>query len=323
MLSRSADAVNWMARLVERAENVARFVDVNLILTLELKDEAGPWEPIVWTTGDQDDFKARYGAPTRENVIHFLTFDTKNPNSILSCLFSARENARSIREIISSEMWEHINQSYLAVRDAATQELGVKGTHDLFTRVKRDSHLFCGIMDATMTHGEAWHFGNIGRHLERADKTSRILDVKYYILLPNTKDVGSPLDDLQWSALLRSASALEMYRKKRRRRITPQDVVAFLVLDTEFPRSIRYCLREASQSLDAVSATGTANAAQRALSALRSRLSGAKTSDLIQAGLHESIERLQDEINLVGQRIFETFFATNDHVAAVSGREQQ
>ena len=197
MLSRVADSIYWMSRYVERAENVARFVDVNLNLMLDAPSGADQqWSPLVNTTGDHADFEKRYGQATQQNVIGFLTFDRDNPNSMISCLRSARENARSVREIISSEMWLQLNQFYLMVNEAASSGKGVESPHDFYSQVKLSSQLFTGVTDATMTHGEAWHFCRLGRKLERADKTSRILDVKYFILLRSVADVGTPIDDI-------------------------------------------------------------------------------------------------------------------------------
>ena len=213
MLSRVADSVYWLNRYIERAENTARFIDVNLQLSLDL---SGPlseqWEPLVITSGDRAAFKERYGEPHQKNVIQFLTSDLENPNSIMSCLTVARENARSVREIISSEMWEHVNKFYLLVKDAIDNNVPLSEPYQFYGEIKRSAHLFAGIMEATMSHGEGWNFGRMGRFLERADKTSRILDVKYFILLPNAKDVGTPFENIQWAAVLKSASAFEMYR---------------------------------------------------------------------------------------------------------------
>src|ERR1041385_3042096 len=225
MLSRVADSIYWMSRYVERAENVARFVDVNLQLMLDAPSgEDQQWEPLVNTTGDHEDFKKRYGKATQRNVLQFLSFDPENPNSILSCIRAARENARTIREIISSEMWLQLNKFYLMVTAAAADSTDQANPHEFFTEVKNANHLFNGIAAATMTHGEPWHFFHMARMLERAAKTSRILDVKYFILLRSVQDVGTPFDDIQWAAVLRSASAFEMYRK-RHGRISPKSVV--------------------------------------------------------------------------------------------------
>lgn len=314
MLSRVADSIYWLNRYVERAENIARFIDVNLNLILDSPSgTAQQWEPIIYTTGDHELFYQRYGEATQDTVVEFLTFDKDYPNSILSCLKWARENARSVREVISSEMWERVNQFYLMVKEAAQEGRKLSQWHDFFTEVKLASHLFAGVMDATMTHGEGWHFGQIGRLLERADKTARILDVKYYILLPSAQYVGTALDELQWIALLKSASAYEMYRKySRQHRINPREITSFLILDRQFPRSIQFCLIQADRSLHEITGTpaGTwRDPAERALGRLRSELDYLTIDDIMGQGLHEFLNNLQLEMNQVGDRIYETFFA--------------
>ncbi|ACK73126.1 protein of unknown function DUF403 [Gloeothece citriformis PCC 7424] len=310
MLSRVADSIYWLNRYIERAENVARFVDVNLNLMLDLP--AGmpqQWDPLILTTGDLKLFQERYGQVSAKNVIRFLTFDPTYPNSIISCLQIARENARSIQEIISSEMWEEVNGFYLMVKEAA-QHQPQNTLPSFFTQVKLSSHRFAGVMDATMTHNEGWHFGQMGRLQERADKTARILDVKYYYLLPSAQWVGTPLDQIQWISLLRSVSAYEMYRKCQRR-ITPSSVAEFLILNREFPRSIYFCLRAVDTCLHEVTGTplGTwSNSAERALGRLCSELGYLTISDLIETGLHEFLDQIQSRINEVGVKIGETFF---------------
>ncbi len=313
MLSRVADSVFWMARYIERAENVARFIDVNLHLILDLPlGSTAQWEPLVITSGDQQQFAARYGAAaTKENVVQFLTFDTENPNSIIACVRAARENARSVREIISSEMWEQVNTFYLMVTAPEAQRRARESPHSFFTEVKMASHLLAGLTETTMSHGEAWHFYRLGRLLERADKTTRLLDVKYFILLPKVSDVGTPIDDIQWAAVLRSASALEMYRK-RHGRMAPDRVAEFLLLDREFPRAVHYCLIKGEESLHAVTDTplGTfRNPAEQRLGQLRSELGYARVEEILSVGLHEFLDALQVKLNSVGDAIFETFFA--------------
>jgi len=312
MLSRVADSIYWMSRYVERAENVARFISVNLNLSLDMPGEAGQqWWPLVVITGDDDEFQSRISTTTKESVVQFLTFDTDNPNSILSCLRSARENARSVREIISAEMWEHINKFYLLVRDGGTLEDVLDDPYHFYEVVSLAGQQFLGVTDATMTHGEAWHFCQLGRMIERADKTSRILDVKYFILLPKPSDVGTPYDDVQWLALLRSASALEMYRQ-RHGRISPVNVVNFLVLDKEFPRAVLHCLTRANDSLHSISGTVTgsfSNVAEQRLGQLRAELAYTHAEEIIAGGLHEFIDDFQQRLNCVGEAVFESFFA--------------
>lgn len=323
MLSRVADSIFWMSRYLERAENVARFIDVNLNLTLDLGESLGEqWEPLVATTGDHAGFRERFGVASQKNVLEFLTFDGKNPNSILSCLRSARDNARTVRENISASMWEEVNKFYLTVRGAAVGGGVLDSPYDFYNQIRLSSNLLVGIMDSTMSRGEGWHFARMGRLLERADKTSRILDVKYYILLPTSSDVGTQLDAVQWSALLKSASALEMYRQ-RRGRITPAQVADFLILDRDFPRSAHFCLLKSEESLHTVTGTpvGTfKNAAEQRLGRLRSELDYLHIQDVIELGLHEFIDAFQNKLNRVGDAVLETFFAP--HPAATLGHSQ-
>jgi uncharacterized alpha-E superfamily protein len=312
MLSRVAESIYWMSRYVERAENVARFIEVNLQLMLDSPSgESQQWQPLVNTTGDHTDFDQRYGAATQQDVLHFLTFDAENPNSILSCLRAARENARTVREIISSEMWLQLNKFYLMVNAAAENPEALSSLHEFFSEVKNASHLFNGVAAATMTHGEAWHFARLGRTLERADKTSRILDVKYFLLLRSAADVGTPFDDIQWTAVLRSASAFEMYRK-RHGQLSPRGVVDFLLLDRAFPRAIHFCLLAARDSLHAISGTplGTfRHPPEKLLGQLCSELSFTSVDEIIESGVHQYLDELQTQMNQVGGGIYETFFA--------------
>ncbi|MCX5659892.1 MAG: alpha-E domain-containing protein [Planctomycetota bacterium] len=311
MLSRVADSIYWMSRYIERAENVARFVEVNLQLRLDTPaDSAGQWEPLVTTSGDEAIYTELYGKPTSENVVEFLTFDRRYGSSVLSCVMAARENARCIRDVISSDMWEQINRFYLFMRDPASRQAANDNPHDFYASIRMASHLVAGITDATMAHNEAWHFARMGRLTERADKTSRILDVKYFILLPRVDDVGTPVDTIHWSALLKSASALEMYRK-RFPTIDPEAVAEFLILDREFPRAIRYCVARAEESMRAItgSAPGTFyNHADQLLGRLRSELDYARIAEVISVGLHEYLDGLQGKLNAIDAAVGQTFF---------------
>ncbi len=312
MLSRVADSIYWMSRYVERAENVARFIDVNLQLVLDSPPgQPQQWQPLVSATGDQEEFARRYGEATQDNVLEFLTFDPRNPNSILSCLQAARENARGVREVISSGMWLQLNKFYLMVKLASAAPPDLDQATEFFHEVILASQLFTGITDASMTHGAGWHFSQIGRMLERADKVSRILDMKYYILLRSPEDVGTSFDHIQWGAVLRSVSAFEMYCK-RYGRILPRDVVEFLMLDREFPRSVQFCLRAARDSLHVISGTPQGAfrcAPEKLLGQICADLEFATVGDIIHCGLHEYIDRFQEKLNQTSQAIYERFFA--------------
>lgn len=311
MLSRVAESIYWMSRYIERTENVARFVDVNLQLLLDQPEGIqAQWDPLVATTGDDELFREKYGEPSHETVIKFLTFDSENPNSIISCLQAARENARSIRENISSEMWEQINDTYLMVTETP-EEWVMTEPHQFFTDIKVASQLFIGQTDNIMSHSEGWHFCQLGRLIERADKTSRIVDVKYFILLPSVVDLNTSIDDIQWGALLHSASAFEMYRRTHGL-ISPNNVVHFLLLDRDFPRSILYCLTNAEESLHAISGTPLetfSNPAEQGLGQLQSEFAYAQVDQILNTGLHEFLDTFQTKLNLVGEDIYKTFFA--------------
>jgi uncharacterized alpha-E superfamily protein len=328
MLSRVADSIFWMSRYIERAENVARFIDVNMQLAMDLGGEglraAEQWAPLVATTGDDELFGELYGEPDRAKAIEFLTFDERNPNSILSCLQLARENARTVREMISSAMWEELNKFFLMVRSARANPNVWDSSYEFFNQVKLSSHLMEGVTVATMSHGEAWHFARMGRLIERADKTSRILDVKYYVLLPVVEEVGASLDTVQWSALLESASALEMYRK-RYGQILPVHVAEFLILDREFPRAIHFCLIKAEDSL--LSITGGERGRfhtlpEKRLGRLRSQFDYTGIGEIIEQGLHEFVDEFQLQLNNVGGAIHDAFFALRPMVQAQGTLQQ-
>jgi uncharacterized alpha-E superfamily protein len=309
MLRRVADSVFWTSRYLERAENVSRFVDVYQALSL---GGSSQWAPLIYASGDEGLFHEHYGETyAAENVLTFLLFDQRNPNSILSCLIRARENARTIREILSVPIWEAINRFYLRVRDASASPAPVlHHPADFLESVRRASHEVIGVMVATMSQDEAWHFARIGRLLERADKTSRILDVKYFVLLPDKSKVGSAFDVVQWTALLESTSALHMYRK-RFGPISPVHVAEFLLLDATFPRSVRYCIDQSESSLYAITGRplGTnLDSVQDKIARLHELLRGARIDEIVQRGLHQFIDDFQGSLNDIGAAIHHSFF---------------
>ncbi len=301
-----------MSRYIERAENLARFVDVTLNLILDQPQMvSGQWEPLVYTTGDHEYFKAEYSTPSAQNVINFLVFDTNYPGSIISCLYAARENARTIREAISSEAWEQVNAFHHMVQGAARSDGSSQTAPEFFESIREQSQLFNGILDATLPHSAGWHFANLGRLIERADKSSRILDVKYYTLLPDPDDVGTTIDDLQWSSVLRSVSGFETYRRQFHT-ITVHRVVEYLVLDRYFPRSVQFCVNHADESLHAISGSPLntyQNSAEQNLGRLKAELAYSDVQSIVNRGLHEFIDDLQVKLNKVAAGIHDTFFA--------------
>jgi len=311
MLSRVANSIYWMCRYIERAENVARYISVNLNLLLDMPSEEGKhWKPIVMTTGDQDTFEKEDPGYSQDSVIRFLTFDRNYQNSILRCLYAARENARSIREIISSEMWEHLNNFYLELTTEESVTMALDDPHRFFKIIQMRSHLFTGLMDSTMSHGEAWNFARIGMMIERADKTSRILDVKYFMLLPQASLVNAPIDHIQWMAVLKSASAFEMFRKEHHN-ITPQKVADFLIFDNYFPRSIRHCINKAKICLHRITGTppgAVINLAEKRLGRIQADLEYTDIDEVFAIGLHEYLDSLQGSLIELGSSIGTTFF---------------
>jgi uncharacterized alpha-E superfamily protein len=208
-------------------------------------------------------------------------------------------------------MWEQINHTYLMMRGERPGGRAQESPWELFRELKMDCHLFEGLTDSTMSHNEAWHFIQLGRMLERADKTTRILDVKYFLLLPNPEDVGTPVDDVQWKAVLKSVSGFEMYRK-RFGRINPTNVVDFLLLDREFPRTVRHCVQSAAQCLYTITGTpedSFTSPAERNLAQIRAELDYTPVREILQSGLHEYLDALQLRLNAVDNSIYDLFFA--------------
>jgi uncharacterized alpha-E superfamily protein len=311
VLSRVGDAIYWASRYVERAENVARFIEVNLNSMLETPIlQRTSWRPLVMTTGDQEYFDRSHTETNAEAVAWFLTFDPTYPNSILSSLAQARDNARTVREIISREMWQELNEFYLMVKQASRDPFRVGEMGDFLRRVKLSGIHYEGVTNATLSRGEAWSFARLGRLLERADKTSRILDVKYYALLPAAALRDAAVDQAGWGALLNSVSALQMYRQHHH--VTnPADVARFLLLNRQFPRSILYCVSEAQLSLHAITGTplkSSAHRGERLLGRLQANLSYTSIEDVMEQGLHHYIDWLQRSLNDVGEAIQTGFF---------------
>ncbi len=318
MLSRVADSLYWMSRYIERAENNARIAEVNLQLLLDLanqpqSDVQQQWNPIISSLEENELFASLYGTLDGVAALDFVGLQEKNPNSISSCLTLARENARSTREQISSEMWEQINRLYLFVHSDSGREQLRASPYEFFKHVVVGSHLFQGITDATMTHGEGWDFIRIGRFLERADCSSRILDVKYHILLPSGERVGGNVDTVQWMAVLKSCSALEAYRKIYVDQVAPWKVAEFIITHAEFPRSIRFSVDSLDSALHRISGSSEAkyaNEVERLSGRLRSDLDYASIADIFEFGLHEYLETIQERLVELSDALYSTYCAS-------------
>jgi uncharacterized alpha-E superfamily protein len=315
MLSRVANSLYWMSRYIERAENIARLLDVNLHLMLDfvdLDDEQlkEHWLPILRTAGDEETFFKHYEVADSRSVTEFMTFREENPNSVLSCLFAARENARQIRDQISFEMFETINDCYLFLKSKDAREVWQEGAHEFYNKIKNYSHLFQGLTDSTFPRSDGYEFIQFGKYLERTDKTTRILDIKYHILLPSLQDVGGAVDAAQWQAVLRSVSALQAYRLFYVADILPVKVAEFLIFSPEFPRSIRFGLERVSHFLHLLSNTKPGehrSPEARAFGRLVSDVQFLSVEEVMSGGLHEFLERVRVTLDKMDDFLYQAF----------------
>ena len=316
MLSRVANLVYWMARYLERAENAARIVDVNAQLVLDLQtrqmaDDPRSWEPLVYVSGGDIEFHKLYGKEiTERTVVDFMLFDRRNSSSVLSCVCLARENARCIRDQLSADVWEELNTFYLKLKDDDYTRYTQLGSSEFLNRLKTRIQLFYGIADSMIPRTQMWWFFELGRFLERADNTSRILDVKYYMLLPDLSAVGSALDVVQWASVLRTCSAYEAFRRSRRGQLSLERVVDYLVRDETFPRSILFSIKQAQHALDQI--TGDVlhldkNNASVLTAQLHAHLEHSVIEEVITDGLHEFLDDIQLKLSDIHEGIQDTF----------------
>lgn len=323
MLSRVADACFWLSRYMERAEANARLLDVNIQMMLDFDDQ-GPstaqdhWQPILATLEDQELFSELYPGISGDAVLEFVTFEKKNPHSILSCVTFARENARMVREQISSEMWEQLNRLYLSLQSPSTHSAFLESPIDFYRSLVDSLHSFQGITDATMTHGEGWQFLQAGKYLERADSTSRVLDIKYHILLPSGEQVGGTIDITQWMAVLRSCSAMEAFLKISHGQVTSWGVAEFLILHDKFPRSLRFCVDSLDQALHSISGCERghfSNEAERLSGMVRSNLDFTTIETIFSVGLHQYLDQTQLRLTEIADALMKTYCSWLDEAA--------
>jgi len=295
MLSRIGESLYWMTRNLERADDTARILDINVVYMLEGDEdttEEGQWKPLLNIVDALELYRERYedGTIGVQRVIQFLTQDKTYHSSLYHSLRLARENARVVRDRISNEMWEAINEFWLQVDKHLATTLQPWRAAEFYSYVHREVALFFGLAQSTMMRGEAYGFTVLGSLQERADMTARILDVRYHLLLPDVSLVGSPLDYYQWGALLKSLSGFEAYRRMYHGGIRPIDVVEFAVLNPDFPRSLTYCVDNMGRALEriGVAPDGAVDTAMRALS---SHLTDTTPREILDQGLHEYLER--------------------------------
>jgi uncharacterized alpha-E superfamily protein len=312
MLSREADSLFWMGRYLERAEATARLLDVQYHAALEsAMPHHGPdslWQSILDITEDDLIYRARYGEISERDMLQFMIFDPDQPNSILSCIRAARTNAQGVREIISSEMWETVNRGYLEIPKWNVDKLLEASPHEFLVSIRNRCHLFYGLAERTMLIGDAYHFVKTGIFLERADQMSRLTDVLIRELTGGDYrlDEHEPFDTHGWIACLKSASAFEAFRKMYRGGITPDNVIAFLILDWDYPSSIHHAVSQVERCLRNVSGSSGrryANDAERLAGKLHADLSFLTITDLHRMGLHEFLQGIQERCGEIGDAV--------------------
>jgi uncharacterized alpha-E superfamily protein len=308
MLSRTADHLFWMSRYIERAENLARLLDVTWQMSLvpqPLEVANQNWNAIIALNSLEEAFAAKYSTVNAENVLRFMVSDHDNYASIHSCLRLARENAHAVRGTITTEMWETLNSTWLEAREKTFEQLYNAGIADFFEWVKMRSSLSRGTTLGTLLQDVSFHFIRLGTLLERADNTARILDVKYHVLRPHGEEEGAT-DFYQWGALLRSVSAFEVYRKAYRDVITPERVAELLILRMDMPRSLHFCMNGVVKNLDLI-ANKLSTETQRQAGLLHAQLHYARVEDILEHGLHEWLTDFMDRIYLLGNGISKDF----------------
>jgi uncharacterized alpha-E superfamily protein len=311
MLSRTADNLYWLARYVERAEYLARILEATQRLTalpIAYGGSSNEWESAVATAGCTSAFFAHYGEATEENVTDFLAFSTANPSSIRNCFEVARTNARAVRTALTVEMWDAINGAWLELKRYGNGPTSREEFMRFLRWVQESSLRFDGSAYRTMLRNDAYWFSRLGLYSERADNTARILDVKYHVLLPENETVGGPLDYFQWSAILRSVSALTAYHWVYRESLKPWLIADLLMLNDQMPRSLASCYENLVRYLDNIAnAYGRQGPAQRQARTIRTRLENSRIEDVFQHGLHEFIGGFIADNNRLGAAITDQY----------------
>jgi len=337
MLSRVANSLYWMSRYIERAESIARLVDVNLQLLLDFRnlDDAtlnAHWMPIVQSSGDEELFRKLYPKITGQTVTDFMVFNPGNSNSIYSSIVQARENARMVRDQVTAELWEEINRIYLFLNSSRAKKEWRESPYDFFQTVKNTSLLLQGLTDSTVVRNEGWFFIQVGRYLERADKTSRILDVRHASLPARGMPVDLPnqTDALAWAAVLRSCSAWDAYKALHGAEVQPALIAEFLLLSDDFPRSVRFSIRHLNIALRRISGVHEgrfSNDAEKLAGRLLAELQFSTADDIFEIGLHTYIDVLQGKLNAIGEALFQAYifqpFQTPDDHELQQQEEQQ
>ncbi|SFP50757.1 alpha-E domain-containing protein [Tranquillimonas alkanivorans] len=313
MLSRTAANLFWTARYIERAETNARLLEVGARNALIPNTGGGyrnEWESILHASGTSDAFRAKYGEAVQRNVETWLFFDRDNPSSVTACIEKARENGRIVRTALTSQVWDALNTAWAEVREFGRTERSKLGTSDLVDWTLRTASLVRGAAMGTQLRNDGYDFTNIGHFLERADSTARLLDTKYFVLLPHVTFVGSGLDNYQWRTLLRALSAHRAFNWAYGGEITPPKIVDFLVLNRASPRSLLTAVEGVNHHLDRLArAYGKATSAQTRARMLLGEMAELTPEDIFDEGLHEFLTRFVRDVSALSEVVHETYLS--------------
>ena len=321
MLSRVAENLYWLGRYMERAENTGRIINVNGNLLLDLpRGIAAGWQPLIEIMGSGDIYRKAYNDFEERNVVRFLVGDNQNPGSIISSLSMARENARTIRDIIPREAWEVINEVYHYARENVQSGMSKRGRYDFLKRIMRASQTFVGLSDGAMSSDAGHEFLCLGRIIERADMTTRIIDVRSASLIPKETSGLLPFENIQWISVLKSLTAYQMYRQHVQARVRRAEALRFLLLDNAFPRSVYRCVMLLDESLQDLSRSAEPRAAVKRLKKV---VKGGDVDGMSEStsALHEFIDDLQIELGHIHNEIARTYFHL-DEPAQLSAQSQ-
>jgi uncharacterized alpha-E superfamily protein len=309
MLSRVADSLYWMSRYLERAEHTARMIDVNLTLTIDRTpdDAARHWGRLLASLEKPPDIDS---SQALVDLAATPMFDLSNHDSILACVTAARENARQVREQISSEMWEQINSLYLSVREAAQDPRWSDDTHQFFAAVEDGAYLFQGITDTTMSHNEGWHFIQVGRYLERASSIAAMLDMHYREFAGGADQPGEVSEYIEWVGLLRSCAAFEAYCRCYTADLRSSRIAEFLLLNPEFPRSVRFAAERVEGGLRTIgqlTTRGGGSRAERMAGRLRATLEYGQVDEIMAESLHGYLEGIKRQCALIHTALYQSY----------------
>lgn len=309
MLGKTANGLFWMARYLERAENTARLIETGQRIALtQLGSVDGEWTSVLQSAGALESFLAEHEEPARDGAIDWLLRARENPSSILSCIEAARQNGRMVRTAITGEVWEAINAAYMNTRESLARRVSERDLPSVLRAIRQHTALVRGMTHGTMLRNEIYDFLRIGTFLERADNTGRILDVKYYVLLPSAGAVGSPIDNVQWESILRSLSARGGFRMEYSAGAGPQEIAHYLILDKRMPRSLVFCVGKLKDNLRYLNAgTSAPTDSQRKIDQLESKFLSHEVSAIFEYGLHEFIQSILESLSDLARQIERDF----------------